>query len=205
MRTAPSLLTTLVSVLALCRCLAAQPSPGELAAQIAQGRAAKDSLLRHAADSPIPEPQRPRFAGLRYFAIDLRYRVPCELHRYGRPRQVEVPTTDGRSMPMERLGLLRGHLGSVSFSLLVYRSLEDNALLVPFTDPTNGRQTYGGGRYVHVQVEEDGRHVLDFNTAYNPYCAYNADYICPVPPPQNRLPVPVPAGEMAYGGSDVAH
>ena len=82
--------------------------------------------------------------------------------------------------------------------------LENGELEVFFKDVTNGAQTYEGGRYVPVLELGNGRYLIDFNMSYNPYCAYNSTYICPLPPPQNRLPISIPAGEKAYG-PDLAH
>jgi uncharacterized protein (DUF1684 family) len=73
-------------------------------------------------------------------------------------------------------------------------------LFVPFTDATTGQETYGAGRYLDLDRTSTGIYVVDFNTAYNPYCAYNPTYDCPVPPKDNRLPVPIRAGEKTPRG-----
>lgn len=181
----------------------AQP-PEVLVARLQASRAAKDSLLRHSPDSPIPPALRSQFPGLSYFPVDLRYRLTGDLHVYGRQRLLAVPTTDGNSITLERFGRFVAQWQGAPFSLEVYRSPEDGTLLIFFKDATNGAQTYGGGRYVQLEREEKGRYILDFNYAYNPYCAYNADYVCPLPPPQNYLSFPVLAGEKKYG-ADLAH
>lgn len=175
-----------------------------LVAQITRSRAAKDSLLRHAPDSPIPLQSRPSFTGLRYFPVDLSFRVIGELHIYGRRQQISVPTSAGTGLAMEKFGRLQGRLQGKPFWLEVYRSLEDGELLVLFKDPTNGQETYAGGRYAALSSLGEGQYLLDFNMSYNPYCAYNPNYVCPLPPPQNYLSVPIRAGEKA-GGLDLAH
>ena len=71
---------------------------------------------------------------------------------------------------------------------------------MPFVDATSGGETYGAGRYLELEALEDGTFLADFNLAYNPYCAYSEDYSCPVPPAENRIAVPVRAGEMQYHG-----
>jgi uncharacterized protein (DUF1684 family) len=73
-------------------------------------------------------------------------------------------------------------------------------LFVPFADETSGRETYGAGRYLDLDRTSTGIYVIDFNTAYNPYCAYNPTYDCPVPPKENRLPLPIRAGEKMPQG-----
>ena len=170
-----------------------------LVAGIQKSRAAKDSLLRFDPGSPIIEDQRTDFQGLRYFPIDLKYYVPGELHGYGRRRQIRVPATDGSFIMMERFGRFLFQMQGKDFWLEVNRNLEDLTLTVMFTDQTNGIESYSGGRYVQLDDLGDGVYVLDFNQSYSPYCAYNPAYICPVPPPQNRLPIAIRAGEMAFG------
>lgn len=195
---------TLSSLLLLARQSSAQDSTTAIIDRIEQNRALKDSLLRHGPESPIPAAERAAFKGLNYFPIDLKYRIAGELHAYGRPRQIQIPTTDGRSMPMERFGRFVASLEGKPFWLEVYRSLEEDLLEVFFKDTTNGEQTYGGGRYAHLSRLPDGLYLLDFNTSYNPYCAYNPDFICPLPPLQNHLSIAIPAGERNYG-ANLAH
>ncbi len=171
---------------------------------IEAGRAAKDSLFRYASSSPIPTSARAGFTGLAYFAIDPRFRVVGELQAYGRRQRLQVPATGGESISMERYGRFAAVWESQPFVLEVYRSLENGELVIMFSDATNGRQTYGGGRYVPVEMELGGMPVVDFNRAYQPYCAYNDAYSCPLPPAANRLSFAVLAGERT-GGADLAH
>lgn len=183
---------------------AAAESSTAIVALIQESRTAKDSLMRYGSESPIPEPLRAKFEGLRYFPIDLKYRLVGDLHLYGRRRQIQIPMTDSSSIPMERFGRFVTQLEGKPFWLEIYRSLEENSLLVFFKDATNGSQTYGGGRYARLRQLDNGRYLLDFNGAYNPYCAYDPNYICPLPPLQNHLSFAIRAGEMNYG-ADLAH
>jgi len=164
-------------------------------AQIEALRAAKDSLLK-SEDSPLLPEQRVHFEQLAYYPIDLRYRLRGELHIYGRQRIVEIPNTDGTTTELERLGRFVSAFGENDFWLEVYRSPQTGETEVFFKDLTNGHTTYGGGRYARLTREADGMYVIDFNNAYNPYCAYNPTYICPLPPPQNYLDFAVEAGEL---------
>ncbi len=173
--------------------------PKAIIARIEQFRAAKDSLLRHDPNSPIPAAMRADFKGLDYFPIDLKFYLIGDLHIYGRRRQIQVPSTDGAFLPMERFGRFVAQLEGKPFWLEVYRSLEDNSLTVLFTDKTNGQETYSGGRYAFLVDLGKGEYLLDFNKSYNPYCAYNPDYVCPLPPAQNRLPMAIRAGEKVFG------
>lgn len=175
-----------------------------LAGQYQRARALKDSLLRRDPDSPLPAQARAAFAGLSYFAPDPQYRLIGELSLYGRRQQISVPTNAGTGLPMEKFGRLQAQFQGKAFWLEVYRSLENGDLEVFFKDSTNGVQTYGGGRYVPLVELGQGRYLLDFNMSYNPYCAYNTTYVCPLPPTQNHLDFPILAGEKAYG-PDLAH
>jgi uncharacterized protein (DUF1684 family) len=176
----------------------------DLIAQIQAVRSAKDSLLRYGTDSPLPATQRADFAGLYYFPVDLRFRLAGELHIYGRRQQIQVSATDGTSMAMERFGRFVTQLEGKPFWLEVHRSLENNELSIMFKDATNGQSTYSGGRYAALSRLDNLTYILDFNTAYNPYCAYDSAYVCPLPPAQNYLTFEILAGEQTYG-ANLAH
>jgi hypothetical protein len=134
-----------------------------------------------------------------YFPADSTWRIDGELHRYGRTREIPLPDTGGTTIAVERFGRFVFRRDGKPFWLEVFRSLQGGALTVYFTDETNGTSTYGAGRYAAVSQLENSTYVIDFNSAYNPYCAYNEDYICPLPPAQNYLPFEVAAGEMNVG------
>ena len=176
-----------------------------LTVQYVRARALKDSLFRCDQSSPLPAQTRAAFAGLSYFPPDPQYRLIGELSLYGRRQQISVPTTNnGAVLPMEKFGRLQAQVQGKAFWLEVYRSLENGDLEIFFKDPTNGEQTYGGGRYVPLIELGKGQYLLDFNLSYSPYCAYNSTYACPLPPAQNHLSIPIPAGEKAFG-PELAH
>ena len=179
----------------LCLSLGSASADDSIRAQIEALRAAKDSLLK-SEDSPLLPAQRARFEQLAYYPIDLRYRLRGELHIYGRQRIVEIPNTDGTITELERFGRFVSAFGENDFWLEVYRSPQTGETEIFFKDQTNGHTTYGGGRYVRLRREDDGIYAIDFNNAYNPYCAYNPTYICPLPPQQNHLDFAVEAGEI---------
>ena len=183
--------------IACCLCLSfgSAAADDSIRAQIEALRAAKDSLLK-SEDSPLLPAQRARFERLAYYPIDLRYRLRGELHIYGRQRIVEIPNTDDTTTELERLGRFVSAFGEKNFWLEVYRSPQTGETEVFFKDPTNGHTTYGGGRYARLIREDDGMYVIDFNNSYNPYCAYNPTYICPLPPRQNHLDFAVEVGEL---------
>ena len=180
------------------------PAPADLIARIEESRKTRDNFLLHAQDSPLPASLRPGFKGLDYFPVDLEFRVAGDLHIYGRRQRIRVPTNTGSVVAMEKFGRFVGLLKGKSFRLEIYRSLEQDELLVLFKDTTSGRQTYSGGRYVRLAALGNGTYILDFNMAYNPYCAYDPAYVCPMAPPRNNLSLSIRAGEKAFG-TNLAH
>ncbi|MBT3345802.1 MAG: DUF1684 domain-containing protein [Gemmatimonadetes bacterium] len=167
-------------------------------------RARKDAMFLDADQSPLLPEDRGAFSGLVYYDLDERFRIHGQLHRYARMRQVSIPDTKGTQMFVERIGRFHFQWDGKPFWLEVMGSTRDNDLSVYFTDQTNGITTYPAGRYAPVRQTEDGSYLIDFNNAYSPYCAYNPEYICPLPPAQNRLSFHIEAGEV-ISGPDLAH
>ena len=164
-------------------------------------RAEKDSFFRTDHNSPIPHEERSKFKGLKYFPPSIQYRVNARLARFDKPDVVMMTTSNGTTRRYLRYGKLEFQLEGGKLKLHCYKAADDahdKSLFVPFTDETSGKETYGAGRY--LDIEETGRddYVLDFNLAYNPYCAYSENYLCPFPPRENRLPVRIQAGEKNY-------
>lgn len=169
-------------------------------AKLRETRRQKDQTLHNAPDSPIPGAQRPTFAGLRYFAPTADFRVMARLVR--QPVLLPQPLAMSLGAPesYQRWGTAEFELGGQPQKLTLLQKAGDQQLFVPFTDPTNGQQTYAAGRFLDVPLPpaEANEIELDFNQVYNPYCAYNHDFSCPRPPAENRLTVPVAAGEQLY-------
>jgi uncharacterized protein (DUF1684 family) len=166
-------------------------------------RADKDAYFRSGAGSPIPAAERAAFTGLPYFPVDERWifdDLALEPYTGDEPVHFEIPTTDGRLRPAERAGVFRFELEGAALALTAYRVATSSgevldSLFVPFLDATSGRETYGAGRYLDVEPEEDGSWTLDFNLAYHPSCVYDARFSCPLTPAENRLSIRVEAGE----------
>lgn len=174
------------------------------AAQVRQARQQKDQAFRSDTSSPIDPAQRAAFQGLRYYAPAEAYRVTARLVRAAVPTPEPLALTSGdQPDAYVRFGTAEFALGGQPQKLLLLQKQRVAArgeLFVPFTDPTNGEQTYAAGRYLDLPAPADTatRLVLDFNAAYNPFCAYNHHYSCPRPPASNRLTVPVLAGEQQF-------
>lgn len=148
-------------------------------------------------------PRRAAFRGIPYFPVDPRLRVSATLERYDAPREVLVASAQGPAQRMLAPGLLRFRIGAAPCRLEPFAAAaEAESLFIVFRDATAGRETYGAGRFLDAAAPAPGsnRVILDFNLAYNPPCAFTPHATCPLPPPQNVLPVPIEAGEKDPGG-----
>ncbi|MEO6463767.1 MAG: DUF1684 domain-containing protein [Candidatus Eisenbacteria bacterium] len=160
-------------------------------------RAQWEALMTQS-DSPLPEEKRATFEGLRFFPFEPSWRYAGDLERLRPPRFVELPDTKGKGQAYLEYGRFPFERDGVVTTLVVHRPVEHpDQFFIAFTDSTSGGETYGGGRYVHLDSLDTHRFVLDFNKAYNPYCAWDASWICPLPPRENALPFAVRAGMMA--------
>jgi uncharacterized protein (DUF1684 family) len=157
----------------------------------------KDFSFRHDEDSPIPADRRAAFSGLRYFPPNpqLQLELPVEP---ADGSSLEIPTSDGSTRRYRRSGRVRFEIAGEQAELVLLSREDEHAFFLPFRDATSRKESYGAGRYLDVEPGHDGRVQVDFNLAYNPYCAYNDAFSCPLPPPENWLRVPIRAGEAAY-------
>jgi hypothetical protein len=160
-------------------------------------RAQKDHFFRVNAYSPIED--RPNFSGLNYYPPNLDYRYELTLHRADEPELLTLQTSTGDEQTYHRLGTVEFTVAGEPAQLAIYQSNDHEGLFVPFRDATSGKETYGAGRYLEPEDLGNGRVLLDFNLAYNPFCAYSASYSCPLPPFENHLTsVAIRAGEKTY-------
>jgi len=199
------MLRLLLSVLIACACAACTPEQRPYADEIAAWRAEKDQFMRASDESPIPAARRASFAPLSYFPIDENYRVAAALKVIESDDVIEMDTSDGKKRRMRRVGTLQFTLKGQPQTLTAFVDASENdmrRLFVPFGDLTAGTETYPGGRYLDLDRTSTGVYDLDFNRAYHPFCYFNSEYVCPVPPRENRLTVPIRAGEkLAAAGT----
>jgi hypothetical protein len=177
----------------------------DYAATLAERRTEKDDFFASHPQSPIPPERRDDFEGLDYFDPDPTYRVEAVARVHDEPDPVPMETTAGTEVRYVRVATFEFDLRGESLELNAYRQDPDDeseALFVPFRDKTTGQQTHQTGRYIELHPEgelEDGQAVvLDFNLAYNPFCAFSETFACPLPPEENWLEVAVPAGERDW-------
>jgi uncharacterized protein (DUF1684 family) len=170
--------------------------------QVQEFRKGKDEFFATSHDSPLAHGKTGSFKGLRYFSPDPRYKILANLHRYDNPEKVTMTTSKGTRQQFHRLGYFEFDIEGKKVKIQAYKSAEreSNELFIPFKDGTSGKESYGAARYLDIEENPDDEYVVDFNYAYNPYCAYSQDYVCPLPPKENWLEVRILAGEMNYHG-----
>jgi uncharacterized protein (DUF1684 family) len=165
-------------------------------------RAEAEAYLRNDPESPFRRDSSARYVGLRWFPPDVRYALECPLQRYPHPEDVVVFGTQGEARSVVKYGYFLIPYDGKDYRLNVYKSPDEiRRLSVWFTDETTGKETYEVGRYVNIGDEfpdAGHRYMINFNNAYNPYCAYSATYSCAVPRKEDHLGFPVRAGEMKY-------
>jgi len=170
--------------------------------EIERERKQKDVFFATHWQSPIPPKDRPKFKGLDYYPVDPKFRFVLELHEHKDKKVIQIQDTKGNPRLFVRWGEFRFKVNGKECVLQAYKSnLEEDTLFVPFKDTTNGKETYGAGRYIDLtpgDMTPDGKWILDFNKAYNPWCAYSENYACPYIPLENWLDVPIKAGEKNY-------
>jgi len=174
-------------------------------AAIRAERAEKDMVFETADKSPIAPADRAEFRGLNYFKPDPSYKIMARLEIFSNPDTIKMVTTTDRRPLYLVFGEAQFKLKNNEFRLTIYRNIDlmtkpgfESYLFLPFTDLTSGAASYGGGRYIDLELKNDGLVEIDFNRAYNPYCVYNKKYSCPVPPEGNFLNTAIKAGEKDY-------
>jgi uncharacterized protein (DUF1684 family) len=175
---------------------ACSPPPQEdYTTRITNERARKDAFFRSGdREAPVKPADLDKFVPLSYFPVDESYAVPAQLDPAAERVRVQVPTSTGTVEELQIVGKLKFTLKGQPMQLTALSS-QGPTLFVPFTDLTNGTETYAAGRYMNLDPSPTGIYIVDFNVAYHPYCYYNPDYVCPLPPKENRLTAPVRAGE----------
>jgi hypothetical protein len=165
-------------------------------------RQQRDDLFRTHPQSPLDELQKAVFMGLPYYDYDPAFRVVAGIETEVKLDVLSVDLGEDGKFQMKRIGRVHFDLPTGSGSLSLFWIMGyGGGMFLPFGDATNGMITYGGGRYLYDTIKgadlggEAGELILDFNYAYHPSCAYNPRWVCPLTPPENQLPFPIPAGE----------
>lgn len=159
-------------------------------------RAEKDEFFAHHPQSPLTENQQYSFEGLSYFPENEAMRLELDIDEFAEKEHIEIQTSTGDVQHYIRFGKIHFDVDNEPVSLTVYQS--EHGFFIPFVDAQAGKETYGAGRYLDPEVLPGGKLLVDFNLAYNPYCAYNERWSCPLTPWENRLQVPIQAGEKNF-------
>lgn len=162
--------------------------------QITKLRVQKDDFFKNHAQSPLTDEQKVAFTGLNYFDLLHGLALEVAVTRFEKQENVQIQTTTGETRWYLRYGEFRFMADGEEARLTIYKMPPDNFFL-PFVDSLAGQETYPAGRYLEPVALGEDRFRVDFNQAYNPYCAYAPTWNCPITPPENRLSVPIRAGE----------
>ncbi len=159
-------------------------------------RAEKDEFFKHHPQSPLTPEQRRNFTGLRYFPENEALRLEVVVEPFPERQFIEMQTTTGSVQTYLRYGRFKFQVEGQEAELTIYQN--EHGFFLPFVDALAGKETYPAGRYLEPEPLPGNRFLVDFNLAYNPYCAYNEMWSCPITPPENRLKVPIRAGEKIF-------
>ena len=159
-------------------------------------RAEKDDFFASHSQSPLTALQKRTFEGLRYFDEDSTLRLEVTVTPFPDREQIEIQTSTGDVRVYTRFARFQFSVDGQDAALTIYET--EHGYFLPFVDSLAGKETYPAGRYLDLELLPGNRFLVDFNQAYNPYCAYNDKWSCPLTPFENRLKVPIRAGEKVF-------
>lgn len=179
--------------------------PKTYVANLKTEREQKDSEMKSSEKSPIAADDKDLFDKLFYYEPDTAFRKVAVFKRFDQATRFLMKTTTERLPEYSLYGAVNFEHDGKSYTLNVYQNIElvkkpgyEKHLFLPFNDETNSDETYGGGRFLDLSENGADTLVIDFNLAYNPYCAYNHKYSCPIPPEENNLKIRITAGEKKW-------
>lgn len=176
-------------------------TPEQYIERIEKERDRQFKFLKYNAESPLTDEQKRNLNELDYYPVDPEYRVRARLVPVDQRVMIQIPMTDGTMERYIKQAYAEFELQGKTHRLLLLQSaneVDKRNYFLAFADETSGRETYGGGRFLDVRRDGQNSITIDFNLVYNPYCTYNPDYACPIPPKENLLTIPVMAGEKNY-------
>lgn len=183
--------------------------PGNLRKQLSEieaHQATENEHFKNKETTILTEEDFEHFTGLEFYPIDLKYLVTADFIRTPDEKPFLMPTTTDRLPEYVKYGEAHFTIDGKNLKLELYQSTKhyeeegyEDYLFLPFTDLTSGDGSYGGGRFLDARIPKRNKMILNFNKAYNPYCAYNSKFSCPIPPKVNDLLVRIEAGVKAFG------
>jgi len=159
-------------------------------------RAERDGFFGGHPQSPLTPEQRSGFKGLKYFPENPALSFEVKMEEFPVKEEISMQTSTGDMQIYVRFGRFLFFVDGVEAGLTIYQN--ENGFFLPFVDSLAGKETYPAGRYLEPEPLPGGRFIVDFNLAYNPYCAYNEMWSCPITPAENRLKVAIRAGEKLF-------
>jgi uncharacterized protein (DUF1684 family) len=166
--------------------------------ELTRFRESKDQFMANDHHSPLTHDQKHTFDGLDYYPENPDLRLELEIEEFPEKEIFEMQTSTGDVQQHTRYGKVHFEVEGQAVDLTLYK--DDHGFFLPFVDEQAGKETYGAGRYLEPKALMGGKVLVDFNYAYNPYCAYNDHYSCPLTPWENRLKVSIKAGEKLPSG-----
>lgn len=186
-------------ILSVIYLFGAGESPEEYKERILRERKKTEEFMQESDESPFRGTGAPEFKGLNFFPVDQSYTVAAYLSVFPLQETITIPATAGGQLKYKRYGTASFELQGKQVELLVLEPVDNpGTLFIGFRDETSGEETYGGGRYLDLPMPAGRTLLIDFNMAYNPYCTYVADFVCPIPPAENTISLAIRAGEMNY-------
>jgi len=191
----------IILIIIVLNSLNSDPTDEAYTNEVADVRAERVRYLKSSQESPFVKYEI-KYRPIEYFTIDPSFKVRANLERIENPQRILIPNTDGTQSTYTKFAYAKFTLENQPLKLLILKQAGfgalPNAYFTGFADETSGDLTYGGGRYLDLEISKSDNITIDFNLAYNPYCAYSEEYTCPLPPPENLLPVKINAGEKDY-------
>ena len=190
-----------VIALAVVYTITGTESPEVYLEKIEKERDRQYKFIKFNIDSPLTEEQKKDFKELDFYVIDPSYKVRAKMVPLEEKKMIELPMTDGSMEKYLKHSFAEFDLNGKQQKLLLLQSMKEmdkRNFFLAFADETSGAETYGGGRYINLRQDGKNSITIDFNMAYNPYCAYNPDFACPLPPKENIMEIPIPVGEKDY-------
>ena len=164
--------------------------------ELEEFRKEKDDFFGSHPQSPLTDEQKEKFQGLSHFPENAGLSLEVDLEPFPERETIQMLTSTNDIQTYQRFGKIRFQVEGEDAELTIYA--KDGEFFLPFVNSLAGQETYGAGRYLEPQPMGKGKVRVDFNYAYNPYCAYNENWSCPLTPPENRLKVPIRAGERVF-------
>jgi hypothetical protein len=174
--------------------------------ELKEYREKKDKMFKTSIESPLDKKEKKEFKELFYYEPNLTFKVEAQIERFLLKEMIKINTSTNVPRTYLKYAKVKFNIREQSYEMVLLKPVKgldamvsgSQLLFLPFTDETSGRETYGAGRYLDFEEPKGDKIILDFNYAYNPYCAYNSVYDCPIPPAENNLPIAVLAGEKNY-------